>query len=131
MGLTGNTPTALLALNGLSIRPNSAVSVEGMEAGLVEEDRKIAVLVPAGSQVFSDFEGESSAVGDRTLVLGPTNAANLDVLRGLLPWLRPRPLGTRTSAGFGDRLGASPPPATSGLCAPPEEGSHPSSPNSP
>ena len=109
MGLTENTPTALLALNGLGVRPNSAVSVEGMEAGMVEEDRKIAVLVPAGSREFSDFEGESSAVGDRTLVLGPTNAANLDVLRGLLPWLRPRPLGTRTSAGFGDRLGLATP----------------------
>ena len=57
----------------------------------------------------SEFEGESSAVGGRTLVLGPMNAANLDVLRGLLPWLRPRPLGTRTSAGFGDRLGLATP----------------------
>lgn len=28
MGLTENTATALLALNGLGVRPNSAVSVE-------------------------------------------------------------------------------------------------------
>jgi hypothetical protein len=39
VGLTENTATALLAQNGLDVRPNSAVSVEGMEAGLVEEDR--------------------------------------------------------------------------------------------
>jgi hypothetical protein len=109
MGLTENTATALLALNGLDVRPNSAVSVEGMEAGLVGEDQKVAVLAPAGSRAISEFEGESSAVGGRTLVLGPMNAANLDVLRGLLPWLRPRPLGTRTSAGFGDRLGLATP----------------------
>jgi tagaturonate epimerase len=109
MGLTENTATALLALNGLDVRPNSAVSVEGTEAGLVGEDQKVAVLAPAGSRAISEFEGESSAVGGRTLVLGPMNAANLDVLRGLLPWLRPRPLGTRTSAGFGDRLGLATP----------------------
>ena len=88
MGLTENTPTALLALIGLGVRPNSAVSVEGMEAGLVGEDQKVAVLAPAGSREITGFEGESSAVGDRTLVLGPTNAANLDVLRGLPTRLR-------------------------------------------
>ncbi len=109
MGLTENTATALLALNGLHVRPNSAVSVEGTEVGLAGSDQKVAVLAPSGSQVISGFEGESSAAGDRTLVLGPMNAANLDALRGLLPWLRPRPLGTRTSAGFGDRLGRATP----------------------
>jgi tagaturonate epimerase len=109
MGLTENTATALLALNGLDVRPNSAVSVEGIEAGLVGGERKIAVLAPAGSRVISDFEGESSASGGRALVLGPTNAANLEVLRGFLPWLRPRPLGARASAGFGDRLGLATP----------------------
>jgi len=109
LGLTENTATALLALNGLHVRPNSAVSVEGTEVGLAGSGQKVAVLAPSGSQVISGFEGESSAAGDRTLVLGPMNAANLDALRGLLPWLRPRPLGTRTSAGFGDRLGRATP----------------------
>jgi tagaturonate epimerase len=109
MGLTENTATALLALNGLDVRPNSAVSVEATEVGLVGEDQKVAVLAPAGSRVLSDFEGESSASGGRTLVLGPMNEANLEFLRGLLPWLRPRPLGVRTSAGFGDRLGLATP----------------------
>jgi hypothetical protein len=117
MGLTENTATALLALNGLDVRPNSAVSVEGIEAGLVGVDQKVAVLAPAGSRVPSDFEGESSAAGGRALVLGPMNAANLEVLRGLLPWLRPRPLGTRTSAGFGDRLGLATPGHVMGLRA--------------
>jgi hypothetical protein len=109
MGLTENTATALLALNGLDVRPNSAVSVEGTEAGLVGAGQKVAVLAPSGSRVISGFEGESSATGGRTLILGPMNAANLDTLRDLLPWLRPRSLGTRTSAGFGDRLGLATP----------------------
>jgi hypothetical protein len=76
LGLTENTATALLALNGLHVRPNSAVSVEGTEVGLAGSGQKVAVLAPSGSQVISGFEGESSAAGDRTLVLGPMNAAN-------------------------------------------------------
>jgi hypothetical protein len=105
MGLTENTATRLLALNGLDVLPNSAVSVEGTVVGLVWSGQRVAVLAPSGSQVLSGFEGESSATGDRTLLLGPMSPANLDALRELMPWMRPRPLGTRMSAGFGDRLG--------------------------
>jgi hypothetical protein len=85
MGLTGNTATGLLALNGLDVRPNSAVSVEGTEAGLVGADQRVAILASSGSRVLSGFDGESSAVGGRTLVLGPMSATNLDALRDLLP----------------------------------------------
>jgi hypothetical protein len=109
MGLTENTPAALLALHCLDVRPNSAVSVEETEVALAESGQRLAVLAPSGSPVLSGFEGESSAAGDRTLVLGPMNATNLNALRDLLPWLRPRLLGARTSAGFGDRLGLATP----------------------
>jgi hypothetical protein len=109
MGLTENTATALLALNGLDVLPNSAISVEDTEVGLAGSGQRLAVLAPSGSRVLSGFKGESSAAGGRTLVLGPLNATNLNALRDLLPWLRPRPLGTRTSAGFGDRLGLATP----------------------
>ncbi len=110
MGLTENTPAALLALNGLDVRPNSAVCVEDTEVGLTGSDQKnVAVLAPSGSRLLSGFEGESSAAGDCTLVLGPMKATNLNALRDLLPWLHPRLLGTRTSAGFGDRLGLATP----------------------
>jgi len=109
MGLTENTPAALLTLNSLDVRSNSAVSVEDTEVGLVGSDQNVAVLAPSKSRVLSGFEGESSAAGGSTLLLGPMNATNLNALRDLLPWLRPRPLGTRTSAGFGDRLGLATP----------------------
>src|SRR5215217_8521349 len=109
MGLTENTATTLLALNGLDVRPNSAVCVEDTQVGLIWSDQNVAVLAASGSRVLSGFEGKSSAAGDRTLVLGPTNATNLSALRDLLPWLRPQLLGTRTSAGFGDRLGLATP----------------------
>jgi len=101
MGLTESTATRLLALNSLDVLPNSAVSVEGTQVGLVWSGQRVAVLAPSGSQVLSGFEGESSATGDRTLLLGPTRPANLDALRELRPWMRPRPLGTRMSAAFG------------------------------
>jgi hypothetical protein len=94
MGLTENTATALLALNGLDIRPDSAVSVEHAEVGLAGSGQRLAVLGPSGSRVLSDFDGESSAASGSKLVLGPMNATNLNALRDLLPWLRPRPLGT-------------------------------------
>jgi tagaturonate epimerase len=109
MGLTENTATTLLALNGLDVLPNSAISVEDTEIGLAESRQRLAVLAPSGSRVLSGFEGESSAAGGSRLVLGPLNATNLNALRDLLPWLRPRLLGTRTSAGFGDRLGLATP----------------------
>jgi hypothetical protein len=41
MDLTENTATALLAQNGLEVRPNSAVSVEDMEAGLAGEATRL------------------------------------------------------------------------------------------
>jgi hypothetical protein len=34
MGLTENRASGLLALNGLNVRPNSAVSIEATEIGL-------------------------------------------------------------------------------------------------
>ena len=106
MGLTEDTATGLL---GLDVLPHSAVSVAGAEIGLARPGPRVAVLAPSGSPVISRFRGKSSAIGGRTLLLGPTSRANLDALRDLMPWLRPRPQGTRTSAGFGDRLGLATP----------------------
>jgi hypothetical protein len=51
------------------------------------------------------FDGERQ--GDMLFCpLSPENAA---ALRNHLPWLRPQPLGLRTSVGFGDRLGLATP----------------------
>lgn len=101
--------TGLLGLNGLDILPRSAFRAAGAEVGLAESGARLAILAPPGSPAFASFRGESSARGDRMLLLGPTSADNLDALRDILPWLRPRTLGTRTSAGFGDRLGLATP----------------------
>jgi hypothetical protein len=109
MGLTEKRAAGLLVLNGLDVRPNSVACVDGAEVGLAASGQRVAVLAPSASRVLSGFEGESSVAGGRTLVLGPKNADNLEAMRNLLPWLRPQPLGRRTSAGFGDRLGLATP----------------------
>jgi hypothetical protein len=82
MGLTEDTATRLL---GLDVLPHSAVSVAGAEIGLARPGPRVAVLAPSGSPVISRFRGKSSAIGGRTLLLGPTSRANLDALRDLMP----------------------------------------------
>lgn len=109
MGLSARKASGLSGLNGLGVLPRSVVSAGGVEAGLADSGQRVAVLAPAGSQVISRFTGKSSDSGGSTLLLGPADAANLDALRGIMPWLRPRPHGTRTSAGLGDRLGLATP----------------------
>jgi NAD(P)-dependent dehydrogenase (short-subunit alcohol dehydrogenase family) len=95
MGLTENTPAALLALHGLDVRPNSAVSLEDTEVGLTGSDQNAPVLALSKSRVLSGFEGESSA-GDPTL--GRIAFANLDALGGLLPWLQSSSVHARLRA---------------------------------
>ena len=106
-GPDGKQSVRLLALNGLDVSPNSVVRVDGAEVGLTTSGQWVAVLAPSGISGPLRLRRGDQRRRRATLVLGPKNTANLDVC-ALLPWLRPRPLGTRTSAGFGDRLG--PPP---------------------
>ena len=70
------------------------------------ETAKLVIVPRAGGEaVLADFEGERS---DGVLV-GPRSPRNAAALRTRLEWLRPRPLGTQTSAGLGDRLGLATP----------------------
>lgn len=57
--------------------------------------------------VFSEFEGRTGTSGDRYVLEGPISSYNAQALRNRLTWLRPRPIGMKTSAGVGDRLGIS------------------------
>lgn len=58
---------------------------------------------------MAGFVGDRGSSDGVPVVVGPPTAANLAELRRRLPWLRPIPLGTRLSAGFGDRLGVATP----------------------
>jgi len=91
-------------LIGLPIYPSSVVEADGTTYFMASNKgaRCLGVLGDA-----TGFEGtrhrESSAL---LCSLTPDNAA---ALRARLPWLSPVPLGRRTSAGFGDRLGLATP----------------------
>jgi hypothetical protein len=68
------------------------------------------VAVPAASlRLLDDLDGETTSAPSGTLLVGPRSARNAAALRRHLAWLRPRPLGTKTSAGLGDRLGLATP----------------------
>jgi hypothetical protein len=98
-------------LSGLEMYPNSATATAAAEFALAKtaDTSRLAVLAPSGAAILADFEGETSEQIGKTLLLGPTSPANAAALRAHLPWLRPRPLGLRTSAGMGDRLGLATP----------------------
>ena len=98
-------------LVGLSVYPNSVANGIGAEFALTKttDVAQIAVLAPTGADILADFEGETSEQTGKTLLLGPTSPRNAAALRAHLEWLRPHPLGLRTSAGMGDRLGLATP----------------------
>jgi hypothetical protein len=86
----------------------SRVEASGSEWALARHGTEARLVVaPAGgaSRILDDFEGETK---DGVLV-GPASPRNAAALRRHIEWLRPRPLGTRTSAGLGDRLGLATP----------------------
>ncbi|MBZ5587757.1 MAG: tagaturonate epimerase family protein [Acidobacteriia bacterium] len=94
------------ALPGWAVRPHSMVEVAGTTFCLAaNEDGQSKVLVVRGES--RGFEG--TGPGPRGELLCPLNRANAAALRARLPWLRPVPLGLRTSVGFGDRLGLATP----------------------
>jgi tagaturonate epimerase len=95
----------------LNYLPRSLVSHNGVKYGLVQTAAgpRLAVLAPTGSFALNAFEGEHTDQSDQILLIGPLSPHNAAALRVQLPWLRPRLLGLRTSAGMGDRLGLATP----------------------
>ncbi len=95
----------------LTLIPRSLVSVGDIECGLAQTEtgERVAVLAPKGAPLFAAFEGETSEHAGKMLLLGPKSPRNAAALRSHIPWLTPRPLGLRTSAGMGDRLGLATP----------------------
>ena len=69
----------------------------------------LVALLPRESPALAELEGDREEHAGRVLVAGPTSPRNAAALRCFLPWLAPAPVGLRTSAGFGDRLGLATP----------------------
>ncbi len=107
--MTGTT-YKLAELN-LDLYESSLAEKDGIEFGLCRTARgkKLAALRKSEKMVLPGFEGEfsESAVGD--LMICPLNPINTQELRSRLDWLIPRPLGSATSAGLGDRIGLATP----------------------
>jgi hypothetical protein len=95
----------------LDFFPHSLISKDGVEYGLAQTGRglQIAVLAPADSAALTTFEGETSELVGNILLIGSLNAHNAAALRAQLTWLQPQPLGIKTSAGMGDRIGLATP----------------------
>jgi len=105
-----NVSTCLISSN-LHFFPRSLVSHNGVEYALAQtkSGTRLAVLADSGSTALNAFEGERAEQGNQTLLLALLDARNAAALRSQLPWLQPRLLGLRTSAGMGDRLGLATP----------------------
>ncbi len=95
----------LEGLNGATVDRRSVVEVDGGSVFFLRREDGTRLLGVVGE--LTAFAGERHGAGG--LLLCPPSADNLAALRELLPWLRPAPLGLRTSAGFGDRLGVATP----------------------
>ena len=94
------------------VQTRSVVVSEGAEYGFARTAAgpRLTVLAPFGSPAFEDLEGDDRTLEDGSrLMVCPTNTSNAAVLRAHFPWLRPRTLGLKTSAGMGDRLGLATP----------------------
>jgi hypothetical protein len=98
----------LETLSQLNILPRSLVVTEKAKLGLTRTEAGLRLAIwtkETDSPAFNGFEGERSEHAGGMLLLGLTNPHNAHGLRAHLPWLKPMPLGLRTSAGLGDRLG--------------------------
>ncbi len=105
------------ALN-LELMPSSRVTESGAEWALARRDHPgdkspregqaelVVAFAEGPAGLRDDLEGETASAG---VLIGPRSSRNAAALRKHLSWLRPRPLGLRTSAGLGDRLGLATP----------------------
>lgn len=102
-------------LTGYMYYPDSLEESNGVTYFLVrsEEDntKYLGVMCPKPGTFVTGFREGQGVAGDSgaTTHLYPLTPENAAVLRERLPWLRPQPLGLRTTAGFGDRLGLATP----------------------
>ena len=94
------------APQGWSVYPRSVAEVEGTTFALAKsKDGQSTMLLVRGD----DCGLEGTRHDPSGVLLCPLTATNAAAARSRLPWLRPIPLGLKTSVGFGDRLGLATP----------------------
>lgn len=72
------------------------------------DKRRLRVAAASASSI-RDFEGTAAEAAEETVLDGPLSAINAAAVRTHVPSLQPQPIGLRTSAGVGDRLGLATP----------------------
>jgi len=93
---------------GFDLEPRSLTKTSAGEWSLARRGSRSHLVVkaaPGHEAILGDFEGEGRGASAGTILVVPCSPKNAASLRKHLPWLRPQPLGTATSAGLGDRLG--------------------------
>lgn len=85
----------------------STISLDQISYTLAQTNsgKKLLVLGDKDETRLKSFEGDQIRDGNKILKICSLNATNATGLRSQIPWLKPIPLGLRTSAGMGDRLG--------------------------
>lgn len=108
---TAFDPHPIQAVAGLPVHPNSVTPIDGaiLFMAHTQGGPRIGILAARESRLHSCFDGETRESDGQLLTLCRLTHANALALREALPWLQPRPLGLRTSAGCGDRLGLATP----------------------
>ncbi|HXY38094.1 MAG TPA: tagaturonate epimerase family protein, partial [Vicinamibacteria bacterium] len=96
------------ALN-LELVSASRVVAAGAEWALAAGARLAVSVLDERTRVLDDLEGETLDHQHGPVLVGPMSPRNAAALRRHLPWLQPCTVGTRTSAGLGDRLGLATP----------------------
>jgi hypothetical protein len=105
---------ALSVLSGSLVYPRSMASARSAVFFLGRQDsHKSLGIISADPAVGGGFQGKSRTVNidghSLMLTICEANAANAAALRPILPFLVPRTLGLKKSAGCGDRLGLATP----------------------
>jgi len=104
------TTTPSLLNTNLDLLPQSFTCEDGLELALARTAAGLRLAVLGPLHRLTGFSGQAGeAAAEQSLLIGNLDSHNLDTLRKLLPWLNPRPLGLRTSAGMGDRIGLATP----------------------
>ncbi len=98
-------------LTGLAIyRPSVTVTSDAVFfLGRSGQVKRVGIVCTGQIDVEGERLGGTIDGNEVTVDIGPLTAANAEILRRELSWLRPQPLGLRTSVGCGDRLGLATP----------------------
>jgi len=97
-------------LSGLGVYPRSITAVEKTLCFLGRRgESKLLGMVSNEKSQLARFGGDLREDGARAIKICETNSQNAGALRAMMPFLNPRTLGLKKSAGCGDRLGLATP----------------------